>query len=150
MSRDLVVGLHDSRDQIDLACVFFVDERLELVYCEVMLLEVSPDECFEAFLRVEHFLSRDFAVCIHEFRGQIAMSSVWEASFDQLLEAFFAEGRFVADGLPDEGIAAFFRVELFRMHCSRQQKASRLVTPVTPVTPVTELAMNLPDGLLAG
>ena len=76
-----MVGLHDSRDQIDLvlAWVFFFDERLELVYCEVMLLEVLPDECIEAFLRVEHFLSRDLVVCIHEFRGQIAMASVWEA-----------------------------------------------------------------------
>ena len=87
-----------------------------------MHLDVSPDEEIAASLRVEHFLSRDLVVRIHESRDQIALA--WVSFFDKLLEVFSFPGMDAAEGFPDEGIAAFCRVELFRMHCS--------LSPVSP------------------
>ena len=46
--------------------------------------------------------------------------------FDELIEVYRIEV-VVAEGFPDEGMAAFFRVELFRMHCSLSLVSPRLI-----------------------
>ena len=99
------------------AWVFFLDELLEMPSCEVMFLEGLPDEGIAASLRIEHFLSRDLVVRIHDSRDRIAMASAWVFFLDELLELLSCEAMLL-EGLPDEGIAAYIRVELVRLHCS--------------------------------